>query len=120
VLVLTKEEFIQRERNYWSQVSPIGVIFGFGTIVGFLVGTVIVYQILYSDVSDHLPEYATLKAMGYGDRFLVGILLQEALILAILGFMPGFAISLGLYGLIAQATLLPSKCRWIVWYSCCL
>jgi putative ABC transport system permease protein len=73
------------------------------------VGTVIVYQILYSDVSDHLPEYATLKAMGYGDRFLVGILLQEALILAIMGFVPGFAVSLGLYGLIAQATLLPVK-----------
>jgi len=109
VLVLTKEEFIARERAYWSQVSPIGVIFGFGTIVGFLVGTVIVYQILYSDVSDHLPEYATLKAMGYGDRYLVGILLQEALILAILDFIPGFVISLGLYGLIAQATLLPVK-----------
>jgi putative ABC transport system permease protein len=107
VLVLTKEEYIQRERNYWSQVSPIGVIFGFGTIVGFLVGTVIVYQILYSDVSDHLPEYATLKAMGYSNRYLIGVLFQEALILAILGFVPGYAISLGLYGLIAQATLLP-------------
>ncbi|KAF3886662.1 MULTISPECIES: ABC transporter permease DevC [Nostocales] len=107
VLVLTKEEYIQRERNYWSQVSPIGVIFGFGTIVGFLVGTVIVYQILYSDVSDHLPEYATLKAMGYSDRYLIGVLLQEALILAILGFVPGYTISFGLYGLIAQATLLP-------------
>ncbi len=109
VLVLTKEEFIEREKTYWGQNRPIGVIFGFGSIVAFLVGTVIVYQILYSDVSDHLPEYATLKAMGYGDRFLVGILLQEALILAILGFVPGFAVSLGLYGLIAQATLLPVK-----------
>lgn len=107
VLVLTKDEFIQRERNYWAQVSPIGVIFGFGTVVGFLVGTVIVYQILYSDVSDHLPEYATLKAMGYGDRYLVSVLLQEALILAILGFLPGFIISLGLYSLVSQATLLP-------------
>jgi putative ABC transport system permease protein len=107
VLVLTKEEFIQRERNYWSQVSPIGVIFGFGTIVGFLVGTVIVYQILYSDVSDHLPEYATLKAMGYSDRYLINVLLQEALILAILGFLPGFIISLSLYSLIARATFLP-------------
>ena len=75
--------------------------------MGFLVGTVIVYQILYSDVSDHLPEYATLKAMGYGDRYLSGVLLQETLILAILGFIPGFATSLALYGLIAQATLLP-------------
>ncbi|KOP22548.1 ABC transporter [Hapalosiphon sp. MRB220] len=107
VLILTKEEYIQRERAYWRQVSPIGVIFGFGTIVGFLVGTVIVYQILYSDVSDHLPEYTTLKAMGYSDRYLISILFQEALILAILGFVPGYAISLGLYGLIAQATLLP-------------
>ncbi|MBD2463537.1 FtsX-like permease family protein [Oscillatoria sp. FACHB-1407] len=109
VLVLTKAEYIAREREYWSQVSPIGVIFGFGTIVGFLVGTVIVYQILYSDVSDHLPEYATLKAMGYSDRYLIGVLFQEALILAILGFIPGFAISLGLYGLISQATLLPVR-----------
>lgn len=109
VLVLTKAEYIARERAYWSQVSPIGVIFGFGTIVGFLVGTVIVYQILYSDVSDHLPEYATLKAMGYSDRYLIGVLFQEALILAILGFIPGFAISLGLYGLISQATLLPVR-----------
>ncbi|ARV61175.1 ABC transporter [Nostocales cyanobacterium HT-58-2] len=109
VLVLTKQEFIERERTYWSQTSPIGVIFGFGTLVGFLVGIVIVYQILYSDVSDHLPEYATLKAMGYSDRYLIGVLLQEALILAILGFLPGFVTSLGLYGLIAQATLLPVK-----------
>lgn len=107
VLVLTKQEFIDREKAYWGQNRPIGVIFGFGTIVGFLVGTVIVYQILYSDVSDHLPEYATLKAMGYSDRFLINVVLQEALILAVLGFIPGFTVSLGLYGLIAQATLLP-------------
>lgn len=107
VLVLTKQEFIDREKAYWGQNRPIGVIFGFGTIVGFLVGTVIVYQILYSDVSDHLPEYATLKAMGYSDRYLISVVLQEALILAVLGFIPGFAVSLGLYGLIAQATLLP-------------
>jgi putative ABC transport system permease protein len=107
VLVLTKQELMDREKAYWGQNRPIGVIFGFGTIVGFLVGTVIVYQILYSDVSDHLPEYATLKAMGYSDRYLMGVVLQEALILAVLGFIPGFAVSLGLYGLIAQATLLP-------------
>ena len=55
----------------------------------------------------HLPEYATLKAMDYSDRYLIGVLLQEALILAILGFIPGFTISLGLYRLIAKATLLP-------------
>jgi putative ABC transport system permease protein len=107
VLVLTKEEFIQQERDYWERVNPIGLVFGFGTFVGFLVGTVIVYQILYSDVSDHLPEYATLKAIGYSDLYFVGVLFQEALLLGCIGFIFGFITTLGLYALIYQATLLP-------------
>lgn len=107
VLVLTQEEFGAREKQYWSTNTPTGFIFGLGTIIGFIVGIVIVYQILYSDVSDHLPEYATLKAMGYSDRFLVNILIQESLILAFLGFIPGFILSSGLYVIAAQATLLP-------------
>jgi putative ABC transport system permease protein len=107
LLVLTMDEFIARERTFWTKDSPVGVIFGFNVAISFLVGTVIVYQILYSDVSKHLPEYATLKAMGYSDRYLVGVILQESLILAILGFMPGFLISAGLYNLAQSATLLP-------------
>lgn len=107
VLVLTLDELTMREKNYWSNGSPIGFIFDFGTVIGFLVGLVIVYQILYSDVSDHLPEYATLKAMGYSDRYLVGVLVQEALILAVLGFLPGLVVSSGLYFIAKSATLLP-------------
>jgi putative ABC transport system permease protein len=107
VLVLTRTEFGDREKQYWATSTPTGFIFGFGAVIGFIVGIVIVYQILYSDVSDHLPEYATLKAMGYSDSFLVGILIQEALILAILGFIPGFVLSSGFYLIAAQATLLP-------------
>jgi putative ABC transport system permease protein len=107
VLVLTLDEFAAREKTYWANSTAIGFIFTLGTIVGFIVGIVIVYQILYSDVSDHLPEYATLKAMGYGDSYLIGVLMQEALILAILGFIPGFIASLGLYSLASSATLLP-------------
>ena len=76
-------------------------------IVGFIVGIVIVYQILYSDVSDHLPEYATLKAMGYTDNYLLRVLLQEALLLAALGYLPAFLLSFGLYQLTFAATLLP-------------
>jgi len=75
--------------------------------MGFVVGTVIVYQILYADVSDHLPEYATLKAMGYGDNYFLVFVFQEAIILAILGFIPGFLISSGLYSLTRAATALP-------------
>ena len=107
LLVLTLDEFAARERAYWSTGSPIAFIFGLGVAIGFLVGTVIVYQILYTDVADHLPEYATLKAMGYSDAYLVGVLIQEALLLAVLGFMPGFLLSTGLYALFRSATLLP-------------
>ncbi|MDZ8261059.1 ABC transporter permease DevC [Nostoc sp. ChiQUE01b] len=107
VRVLTPEEFAKVERSYWEAGTGIGFIFGLGTGVGFIVGIVIVYQILYSDVSDHLPEYATLKAMGYTDNYLLGVLIQEALLLAILGFLPGFILSFGLYQVTYAATMLP-------------
>ncbi|GFE70701.1 ABC transporter permease DevC [Chroococcus sp. FPU101] len=107
VSVFTLDEFAKREIDYWANSTAIGFIFTLGTVVGFIVGIVIVYQILYSDVSDHLPEYATLKAMGYGDGYLIKVLMQEALILAFLGFIPGFVASIGLYNLAASATLLP-------------
>lgn len=107
LLVLTLHEFAAREREYWSTGSPIGYIFGLGVAIGFIVGTVIVYQILYTDVSDHLPEYATLKAMGYSDGYLIRVIIQEALVLAALGFLPGFLLSTGLYSLFKSATLLP-------------
>ena len=107
VKVLTLDGFAEIERKYWETGTAIGFIFGLGTAVGFIVGIVIVYQILYSDVSEHLPEYATLKAMGYSDRYLLGVLLQEALLLAVLGYIPAFFLSVGLYQLTYAATLLP-------------
>jgi len=107
VKVLTQEEFVETEKTYWANNTPIGFIFSLGTAIGFIVGVVIVYQILYSDVSDHLAEYATLKAMGYQDIYLLGVVFQEAIILAILGFIPGYMISVGLYSLTRSATNLP-------------
>ena len=107
VTVLTTEGFAQIEQEYWANGTGIGFIFGLGVGVGFIVGIVIVYQILYSDVSEHLPEYATLKAMGYGDTYLLGVLIQESLLLAILGYIPGFILSFGLYQLAFAATMLP-------------
>jgi putative ABC transport system permease protein len=107
VKVVTPQEFAALEKLYWESQGAIGFIFGLGVIVGFIVGLVIVYQILYTDVVNHLPEYATLKAMGYGDGYFLGVLLQEALILAILGYIPGFFISIGLYQIAYWGTLLP-------------
>jgi putative ABC transport system permease protein len=105
--VLTLEEFAAVEKTYWESQGAIGFIFGLGVIVGGIVGIVIVYQILYTDVADRLPEYATLKAMGYSDRYLLTTLFQAAMILAIIGFIPGMGAAVGIYQLAQSATLLP-------------
>ncbi|WP_088893988.1 ABC transporter permease DevC [Leptolyngbya ohadii] len=104
VSVYTRETIIARERDYWINTTSTGFIFTMGVVVSCVVGVVIVYQILYTDISDHMKQYATLKAMGYRSRFLFGIVLQEAVILAVLGYIPGFAVSLGLYDLTEKAT----------------
>jgi putative ABC transport system permease protein len=106
VLFLTKAQFVQRELTYWRNNSNIGFVFNLLTITGFIVGIVLVYQILYTDVSDHWAEYATLKAMGYRNRYLLGVILQEATLLSVLGFIPGFGLGLLLYRMTAAATSL--------------
>jgi putative ABC transport system permease protein len=105
--VLTKQEFIDFERNYWASSTAIGFIFSLGTVMGFIVGTVIVYQILYTEVADHLSEYATLKAIGYTQKYLLTVILQEAFLLACLGYVPGWLFAMFLYQIARDATLLP-------------
>ncbi len=107
VRVLTFVEYVQLEENYWKTESPIGFIFSLGTAMAFVVGVVIVYQVLSTDVNAHLTEYATFKAMGYRNMYLLGVVFEEAIILAFLGFIPGVILPLGLYQLTANATALP-------------
>lgn len=107
VVVLSREEFIGYEREYWENSTAIGFIFTLGAGMGLIVGVVIVYQILYTDVADHLPEYATLKAMGYTNNYLLRLVFQQAFILACVGFIPGIGVSTLLYNAAAGATGLP-------------
>jgi len=107
LLVFSKDEFVEFERRYWAESTAIGFIFSLGTIMGFVVGIIIVYQILYTDVSDHLAEYATLKAMGYTDFYLLRVVFEEAITLAVLGYVPAFSLAVILYELTRNATLLP-------------
>jgi putative ABC transport system permease protein len=104
VSVLTREQYRSREVHFWDASTPIGIIFGAGTIIGFVVGTVICYQVIYSDIADHMPEFATLKAMGYGVMYFIGLIVMEAVLLSIVGFVPGVLASTGLYALLAGAT----------------
>jgi putative ABC transport system permease protein len=101
IKVLTREALIQGEQDYVA-TWPEGKILNFGAAIGFIIGIVIVYQVIYTDVSEHLPEYATLKAMGYKDRDLSLVVLQESLILAIMGFIPGYLASYGIYYLMEK------------------
>ncbi|CAK6699289.1 ABC transporter permease DevC [Synechococcus sp. BA-124 BA4] len=107
VNVFTKQGFMDFEKDYWRSSTAIGFIFTLGAAMGFIVGCVIVYQILYSDVSDHLPEYATLMAMGYPLSSLLGVVAREGLLLALLGYLPAYAAGQGLYSLVRSATRLP-------------
>ena len=109
VVALTVPEYVAREQAFWLSNTPIGFAFGFGMFMGFAVGLVICYQILSGDVADHLPEYATLKAMGYPNRALAGVVVQESLILAVAGYAAGFAVSCGLYWTLGELSGLPLR-----------
>ncbi|WP_017323953.1 ABC transporter permease DevC [Synechococcus sp. PCC 7336] len=104
VTVLSMADFAQREVTYWQENTNIGFVFGLLTAMGFAVGVILVYQILYTDVADHWTEYATLKAIGYNNSFLFGVILQEALLLSVMGYIPGLVASMGLYQLASNAT----------------
>ena len=105
-------EAAAEDLRYQQTQRPTGVIFGFGVLIGVLVGLVIVYQVLSADVADHMREYATFKAMGYGPLFFLGVVFEEALILGVLGFVPGVAIGTGILTLMGQVTTLPLSMSW--------
>ena len=107
VRVLTKQEFAQKEIAYWATATPIGFVFSFGVAMGVIVGVIIVYQILFADIADHLAEYATLKALGYSGRYLAAVVVIEATIIALIGYLPGLAVAWRLYEVTRGATMLP-------------
>lgn len=107
VRVLTLDEFITMEKAYWDLRTPAGFAFKVMVTMGFVIGTGIVYQILYTNISTHLLEFATLKAIGHTTQYFFKLVFQQALILALLGYIPGIIISVGIYDLTRQATKLP-------------
>ncbi len=104
VQVFTREDMVRREEAYWARITPTGIIFRIGVAVGFLVGLITCYQILFSGVRDHLPQFATLRAMGFHDVALARIVLAKALILGVAGFTIGLAASFVIYGLLRAET----------------
>lgn len=112
VKVLTHAELLRLEKQYWAVNTPIGFVITMTLLFGLCVGAVILYQILYTDVADHLAEFATLKAMGYADAQLFLVVLFQAVILALLAYLPSWAITVGVYAITQQATHLPIAMTW--------
>lgn len=105
--IRTLAQAAQEDLRYQQTRRPTGIIFGFGVLIGVLVGLVIVYQVLSTDVADHLREYATFKAMGYDPRFFLGIVFEQALVLGVLGFLPGLAVGTAILTAMGAITTLP-------------
>ncbi len=102
--VLTKDELIDREMTFWRSSAPVGYIFLVGVYMGFVVGVIICYQIIYSDIADHMREFATLKAMGYTNTYFLSLVLRQSLYLSVMGFLPGAILSYACYAALSAFT----------------
>lgn len=111
-IVMTPTEFIEFELRFWKTNAPVGFVFTMGTVVGFFIGFIVVYQILYTDVTNHLPHYATMKAIGFTDGFLLRLIIRQGLILAVLGYVPGSLLALGFYKVVESGTSIPVVPTW--------
>ncbi len=102
--VLSRSQIIAREIHFWATATPIGIIFTIGTLMGLVVGVIICYQILFTEINDHLAEFATLKAMGYRNQYFFGLILKQAIYLTLFGFLPGLLATLGAFAILGEAT----------------
>jgi putative ABC transport system permease protein len=110
--LLTRDQLVDSESRFVRESAPIDFIFGMGAVVGFFIGFVVVYQILYTEVTNHLPQFATMKAMGFSDRTLLSIVYYQGLLLSVLGYIPGFILALWLYQLATKAIQMPFSMTW--------
>jgi len=104
ILIFTPEELRQREVDFTTHSTPVGGVFAIGVLIGFVIGLIICYQILFNEISDNMPQYATVKAVGFPRRYLISLVLQQAVLLAIFGFIPGLASGYTLYQVIESST----------------
>lgn len=112
VQILTMEEQKRWERKRWLNETPIGMIFSMGVVLSFIIGAAIVYMVLATDVASRLPEYATLKAMGYAPSYLALSVLRQAWLLSIAGYLPAFCTSVVLYQITSSLSGIPTFMTW--------
>ncbi len=107
VQILTRDALKQHEDKYWTTRTSVGLIFGSGLIISFIVGIMVLYQTLATQIARHLPQFATLKAIGYGDLYLATVVMIESAMIVLVAFVPAAAAALAIYAQLRSATLLP-------------
>lgn len=109
VQVLTREEITAKERRYWLRLTSVGQFLTVAVVLAVVVGIIFVYQMMAADIRTMLPEYATVKALGYRPRYLTGVVLWQAGLLAAFGFLPGLVASFGLYAVARDYGGIPTE-----------
>jgi putative ABC transport system permease protein len=107
VLVLSRADIIAREQYFWVSLKPVGIMFHVGSIVAFLIGSVVLYQVLSLEVSSRMSEFATMKAMGYPQHRIYQVGIEQGLIFGLLGYVPAFVLALVLYRVVFSLSRLP-------------
>ena len=105
--VFTRPELVAHEVAYWTTRTATGLIFGSGLVVSFVVGIMVLYQTLATQITRQLPQFATLKAIGYSNRYLDGVVLIQSFLITAFAFVPALGAALGIYALVRSETLLP-------------
>ncbi|MGE4529445.1 MAG: FtsX-like permease family protein, partial [Rhodospirillaceae bacterium] len=108
VVVMTRDRLISEERGYFVSVKPIGIMFQSAVFVAFIVGLVILFQILVTELNNRMQEYATMKAMGFGNRFVYGIGITQNILFISFSFLPAFLMATGLFRLVYELSRLPT------------
>jgi putative ABC transport system permease protein len=105
--VFTRAALTSREEAYWTTRTSVGLMFGSGLIVSFIVGIMVLYQTLATQISRHLPQFATLKAIGYSDLFLVAVVMIESALIVLVAFVPAAGAAILVYGELRSESMLP-------------
>jgi putative ABC transport system permease protein len=106
--VMTRDEINAGERRYWLRLTSVGQFLVVAVVLAVVVGVIFVYQMMAADIRNMLPEYATVKALGYRPPYLTAVVMWQATLLAVLGYVPGFLASLGLYAVASEYGGIPT------------
>jgi putative ABC transport system permease protein len=106
---LSRSEILERETDHWVHQTSTGQLFAFGVLVAMAVATVVVYQVLSNDVREHLPEYATLKAMGYSAWRLGRVVVEQSLIYMIIAYVFAVILAIAVYAATEELAGIPMR-----------